>query len=65
MNAKAKKKMIKVRQVGSTIGRPEKQELILRGLGLRRIGQERLLEDTPSIRGMVNKVSHLVVVEDV
>ncbi len=49
-----------VRKVASAIGRKEDQEKTLIGLGLKKIGQQRTLEDTPSIRGMITKVSHLV-----
>jgi large subunit ribosomal protein L30 len=56
----AQKKTIKVRQTGSPIRRPEDQRATLIGLGLNKIGRERELEDTPSVRGMVRKVSHLV-----
>lgn len=54
----------KIRYVRSAIGRPQKQKRVIRGLGFRRLNQvvERL--DTPEIRGMVNKVSHLVEVVD-
>ncbi|MFC2953040.1 50S ribosomal protein L30 [Marinicaulis aureus] len=59
------KKMLKVRQTGSPIRRPQDQRATLVGLGLNKIGRERELEDTPSVRGMIRKVSHLVeVVED-
>ncbi len=59
------KKMLKVRQTGSPVRRPQDQRATLIGLGLNKIGRERELEDTPSVRGMINKVSHLVeVVED-
>lgn len=51
---------IKVRQRKSAIGRPQRQRDTLRGLGLKKLNQERILEDTPAIRGMINKVSHLV-----
>jgi large subunit ribosomal protein L30 len=51
---------IKVKQRRSAIGRPQRQRDTLRGLGLRKMNQERILEDTPAIRGMINKVSHLV-----
>jgi large subunit ribosomal protein L30 len=51
---------IKVKQRKSAIGRPQRQRDTLRGLGLRKLNQERILEDTPAIRGMINKVSHLV-----
>ncbi len=49
-----------VKQVKSTIGRPEAQVKIVKALGLGRIGKTKEIEDTPSVRGMVAKVSHLV-----
>ncbi|EAP88251.1 MULTISPECIES: 50S ribosomal protein L30 [Croceibacter] len=55
---------IKVTKVRSDIKRPKDQKLTLRALGLRRIGQVVEHEDTPNILGMVNKVSHLVSVEE-
>ena len=61
----AAKKTIKVRQTGSPIRRPQDQRATLIGLGLNKIGRERELEDTPSVRGMIRKVRHMVeVVED-
>lgn len=51
---------ISVKQTKSGIGRPEKQRATLRGLGLLKLNQERVLADTPEIRGMLNKVNHLV-----
>jgi large subunit ribosomal protein L30 len=51
---------IVVKQVKSTIARPESQVKIVKALGLGRIGKTKELEDTPSVRGMVAKVSHLV-----
>lgn len=51
---------IKVKQVRSAIGRPEKQRATLRGLGLTKMHMESVLEDTPAVRGMVAKVGHLV-----
>jgi large subunit ribosomal protein L30 len=54
---------IKVTQTGSSIGRPRDQLATLLGLGLTRMGRTRILEDTPSIRGMIFKVQHLVKVE--
>ncbi len=51
---------LKVKQVRSAIGRNGKQQLTLRGLGLTKMHRTRVLEDTPSVRGMINKVSHLV-----
>ncbi|HQU68954.1 MAG TPA: 50S ribosomal protein L30 [Albidovulum sp.] len=56
------KKTIVVKQVASAARRPESQAATLRGLGLGKINRTRELEDTPSVRGMVNKISHLVVI---
>lgn len=56
----AKKQTLKVRQTGSPARRPGDQRATLIGLGLNKIGRERELEDTPSVRGMISKVSHLV-----
>jgi large subunit ribosomal protein L30 len=61
----AAKKTLKVRQTGSAIRRPKDQHKTLVGLGLNKVGRERVLEDTPAIRGMIRKVSHMVeIVED-
>ena len=54
------KKTITVKQIASSIGRKFDQKQTLIGLGLNKIGRIRELEDTPSIRGMVRQVSHLV-----
>lgn len=54
-----------VKQTRSTAGRPEKQRLVLKGLGLHGIGTEVAVENTPSFRGMVAKVLHLVDVQEV
>ena len=54
---------IKVTQVGSPIARRHDQRETLVGLGLNKINRSRVLEDTPSVRGMVEKVQHLVKVE--
>ena len=56
------KKTIVVKQVASAARRPEIQAATLRGLGLGKINRTRELEDTPSVRGMVNKIPHLVVI---
>ena len=56
---------IKVRQVKSSIKRLQNQKRTLEALGLRRIGQEVENEDTPNIMGMIDKVKHLVTVEEV
>ena len=53
-------KTIIVKQIGSPIRRPQKQRQTLIGLGLNKIHKTRELEDTESVRGMVNKISHLV-----
>ncbi len=56
---------LKVTQIRSGIGRPKPQRLLLKGLGLRRINNIVEVQDTPAIRGMIRKVSHLVTVEPV
>jgi len=56
--------ILKVKMVKSEIGRPEKQRKILRGMGLNKINNTVTLSDTPQIRGMINKVVHLVSVEE-
>jgi len=58
-------KKIKVTLVSSVIGRKEDQKRTVKALGLRRISSSRIHNDTPDIRGMVEKVSHLVRVEDI
>ena len=58
------KNSIKVTQVKSTFGRLKNHRACVLGLGLRRIGQTVEVEDTPSIRGMINKVHYLVRVEE-
>lgn len=55
---------LRVTLVRSMIGRPERHRQVLRGMGLTRLNQTVELEDTPSIRGMVHKVSHLVTAEE-
>ena len=57
-------KMLKLTKVKSVIGRPEKQRKILRGMGLNKLNKTVTLADTPQIRGMINKVIHLVSVEE-
>ena len=56
--------MLKITLVKSMIGRPEKHRKVLRGMGLNKVNRTVELKDTPSIRGMVEKVSHLVVAEE-
>ena len=57
------KATIVVTQIGRPIGRPAYQRQTLVGLGLNKIGRTRELEDTPSVRGMISTVQHLVRVE--
>ncbi len=57
--AKAKKTLT-VRQTGSPIRRTQDQLQTLKGLGLNKIRRERVLEDTPAVRGMIRKVRHMV-----
>ena len=62
--AAAKKKTVKVTQIGSPIGREQDQRATLIGLGLNKRHRSRVLEDTPSVRGMINKIKHLVRVDE-
>lgn len=59
------KAQIKVTQIHSPIGRRSDQRATLIGLGLNKLNRTRVLEDTPSVRGMVNKVQHLIKFETV
>ena len=56
----AKSKTITVQQVGSPIRRDKSQRATLIGLGLNKMNKQRELVDTPEVRGMINKVPHLV-----
>ena len=56
---------LKVPQVRSAIGKPQDQRQTLAGLGLKKLRKTVELEDTPSVRGMVKKVIHLVDVEEI
>jgi large subunit ribosomal protein L30 len=58
------KKNVRVTQVGSPIRRQKDQRATLVGLGLNKMHKTRELEDTPSVRGMIDKVKHLVRVEE-
>jgi large subunit ribosomal protein L30 len=60
----AEGKKIKVTQMGSHIGRTQDQRATLIGLGLNKRHRTRELVDTPEVRGMINKVRHLLRVED-
>ena len=57
-------KTITIRQIGSPIRRPKVQRDTLIGLGLKKMNRTRVLQDTPSVRGMVAKVAHLVRIEE-
>ena len=58
------KKTVTVEQIGSPIRRPAVQRQTLIGLGLNKMHRVRTLEDTPSVRGMINSIPHLVRVVD-
>lgn len=62
--AKKKQKQIKVTLVRSPIGFQPKHRECVRGLGLKRMHQTVVLDDTPSIRGLVNKIDYMVRVEE-
>ena len=57
-------KKIKIKKTGSLIRQPQNQTRIVKGLGLRKTNSIREIEDTPSVRGMLSKVAHLVKVLD-
>ena len=62
--SKAESKTVTVEQIGSPIRRPKEQRATLVGLGLNKMHRRRTLEDTPSVRGMIASVAHLVRVVD-
>lgn len=55
---------LKITLVRSMIGKPESQRVVLKGLGLTKVNGSVVLKDTPEIRGMINKVTHLVKVSE-
>jgi large subunit ribosomal protein L30 len=59
-----KDRLLKISLVRSVIGRPGKQREVVKGLGLRRMNSEVIRKDCPEIRGMINKIPHLVKVEE-
>lgn len=59
----AKKDTVTVKQIKSVLGRRSDQKATLIGLGLNKVNREKTLEDTPAVRGMINKVAHLVQVK--
>ncbi|MDD9802077.1 MAG: 50S ribosomal protein L30 [Deltaproteobacteria bacterium] len=63
MSARSKKQKLRVTQVRSAIGYNRRQRVILRGLGIRRMHHTVEIEDTPSVRGMIRKIPHLLKVE--
>ena len=54
---------LKITQTGSPIGRKPGQKDTLKALGLNKMGRSNVVEDTPSIRGMVDKVAHMLKIE--
>jgi len=56
---------LRIKQVRSIIGRPERQKRTMRALGLRKINHTREVEATPQILGMIEKVKHLISVEEI
>jgi len=57
-------KKLRITQTGSPIGRTDDQLATLKGLGLNKRHKSRVLNDTPAVRGMINKVRHLVRIDD-
>ncbi len=62
---RSKGKKLKIKLVKSFIGYPKKQREVVKGLGLRRLHHEVIRQDTPAIRGMIEKVKHLVEIEEI
>ncbi len=54
----------KITLIRSHIGKPAKQKAVLQGLGLNRLNKTVTLKDTPEVRGMINKVAHMLKVEE-
>ena len=63
--ASTKSAKLKVTQIGSPIGRSKDQRATLIGLGLNKMHRSSLLDDSPAVRGMIDKVQHLVRIEDI
>jgi large subunit ribosomal protein L30 len=55
---------IKVTLIKSHIGKPLKQRAVLNGMGLKKVNKSVVLKNTPEIKGMINKVSHMLKVEE-
>lgn len=62
--AKSNEKQLKITLIKSGIARPGKHKVVLVGLGLKKLNHFVIRQDTPQIRGMINKVSHLVKVDE-
>jgi large subunit ribosomal protein L30 len=62
--AKTEPKKLKITLVKSAIARPGKHKAVVIGLGLRKLNHSVVRLDTPQIRGMINKISHLILVEE-
>ena len=58
-------KKVKIKQIRSAIGRLKNQKLTVKALGLKKVGSTVVHDDSPSVRGMINTVKHLVAVEEV
>ncbi|MEN8191240.1 MAG: 50S ribosomal protein L30 [Bacteroidota bacterium] len=58
-------KKLNITQIKSTIDRPKKQKMTIEALGLKKLNNSIIHNDTPQIRGMINKVSHLLKVEEI
>ncbi|MFU8844959.1 MAG: 50S ribosomal protein L30 [Bacteroidales bacterium] len=58
-------KKYKITQVRSQIGRPKRQKMTLEALGLRKLNQSREVEGNPQILGMIEKVKHLITIEEI
>ena len=58
-------KTLRIKQIKSIIGRPERQKRTLEALGLRKINHEREVQATPEILGMIETVKHLITVEEI
>lgn len=56
---------LRIRQTKSAIGRAENQKRTVRALGIRRVNQAVVLDDSPQVRGMIRRVRHLVEVEEI
>lgn len=58
-------KTLRIKQIKSIIGRPERQKRTLEALGLRKINHEREVKGTPQVLGMIDTVKHLITVEEI